>query len=61
MTHYDQLMDVIKDQLYSYYISGTHNDVWDEDDAQKSSRIILEAVEEFQQKRSTTMRWRASD
>jgi hypothetical protein len=61
MTHYDKLMDAIKDQLYSYYISGQQNDGWDEADAQESAKIILDAVEEFQQKRAKLTQWRASD
>jgi hypothetical protein len=61
MTHYDKLMDVIKDQLYAYYISGTHNDGWDESDAQESAALILQAVEEFQDKRVKLGQWRASD
>jgi hypothetical protein len=61
MTHYDKLMDVIKDQLYAYYISGQQNDGWDEADAQESAQIILQAVEEFQQKRAKITQWRASD
>lgn len=61
MTYYDQLMDVIKERLYEYYTYGLHEDSWHEEDAQESARMILEIVEEFQQKRSSTMRWRASD
>lgn len=61
MTYYDKLMDIIKDHLYAYYLSGQQGDGWDESDAQESSRMILEAVEEFQQKRVGFARWRASD
>jgi hypothetical protein len=61
MTHYDKLMDAIKDHLYAYYISGTHNDGWDEAAAQESASDILQTVEEFQQKRADFTRWRASD
>ena len=35
MTHYDKLIDTIKDHLYAYYICGQHNDGWDEADAQQ--------------------------
>jgi len=61
MTHYDKLMDSIKDHLYAYYISGQQNDGWDEADAQESANMILQAVEEFQQKRAKITQWRASD
>jgi hypothetical protein len=61
MTHYDKLMDTIKDHLYAYYISGQHNDKWNESDAQESATLILQAVEEFQNTRSTLNQWRASD
>ena len=60
MTYYDKLMDVIKDHLYAYYISGQHNDGWDEADSHESAFMILQAVEEFQDKR-TSKQWRASD
>lgn len=61
MTNYDRLMDVIKDHLYGYYISGTHKDGWDESDAQETASMILQAVEEFQDKRTKLNQWRASD
>ena len=61
MTHYDKLMDAIKDHLYAYYVSGQHNDGWDEFDAKESAVMILQAVEEFQQKRAKLSQWRASD
>jgi hypothetical protein len=61
MTHYDKLMDVIKDHLYSCYVSGQQGDGWDEADAQESAKMILDAVEEFQQKRTKLLQWRASD
>jgi hypothetical protein len=54
-------MDSIKDHLYAYYISGQQNDGWDEADAQESANMILQAVEEFQQKRAKITQWRASD
>jgi hypothetical protein len=54
-------MDTIKDHLYAYYISGQHNDKWNESDAQESATLILQAVEEFQNTRSTLNQWRASD
>jgi hypothetical protein len=60
MTHYDKLIDVIKDHLYAYYISGKSGGGWDEADSQESASMILQAVEEFQEKRNLK-RWRASD
>jgi len=54
-------MDTIKDHLYGYYISGQHDDKWDEEDAQSSAKSILEAVEEFQSKLAKLNQWRASD
>lgn len=53
-------MDVIKDHLYGYYHSGKSNDSWDEADAQESSHMILEAVEEYQSI-PPSHRWRATD
>jgi hypothetical protein len=61
MTHYDRLIDTIKDHLYCYFISGQHKDGWNEADAQESAMIILNAVEEFQSKRAKLGQWRASD
>jgi hypothetical protein len=61
MTHYDRLMDAIKDHLYAYYVSGQQGDGWDEADAQECASVILQAVEEFQQKRVNLFQWRASD
>lgn len=61
MTKYDKLMDVIKDQLYAYYIIGKSGDGWDEADAKETAHMILQAVEEFQQKRMEIKTWRASD
>ena len=61
MTRYDKLMDIIKDHLYGYYISGQQGDGWDESDAQESAQMILQAVEEFQEKRVKLSQWRASD
>jgi len=60
MTHYDKLIDYIKMHLNSYYISGQANVGWDEADAQKSAHMILQAVEEFQEKRNPKQ-WRATD
>jgi hypothetical protein len=60
MTKYDKLMDVIKDHLYAYYISGQQGDSWDEEDAKESAHQILTVVEEFQSSPQLT-RWRASD
>jgi hypothetical protein len=53
-------MDTIKDHLYAYYVSGQHNDGWDEADAKESAHAILQAVEEYQDKPSIKS-WRASD
>ena len=53
-------MDVIKDHLYAYYISGKQNDGWDEADAQESSHMILQVVEEYQSSPSFC-NWRATD
>jgi hypothetical protein len=61
MTHYDRLIDTIKDHLYGYYIIGKTQDGWDEADAQESAIMILGEVEEFQTKRSKLGQWRASD
>jgi len=61
MTHYDRLIDVIKDHLYAYYISGQQSDGWDEADSHESASMILQAVEEFQATRSKLNQWRASD
>ena len=60
MTHYDYLIDTIKDHLNGYYISGQLGDGWDEADAQESAHMILKAVEEFQDKRNSKQ-WRATD
>ena len=60
MTKYDKLMDVIKDHLYAYYISGQQNDGSDEADAKESSHMILTAVEEYQSS-PYFHQWRASD
>jgi hypothetical protein len=57
MTHYDKLIDAIKQELYEHHINTV---VWDEKDANETSQRILEIVEEFQQTRLTP-RWRASD
>lgn len=61
MTHYDKLIDTIKDHLYGYYISGQQKDGWDESDANESAQMILQAVEEFQTVRTKINQWRASD
>ena len=60
MTHYDKLIDVIKDHLNGYYISGHQGDFWDEADAQESAHMILQAEEEFQENRNLKQ-WRATD
>jgi hypothetical protein len=50
MTNYDKLIDAISNEIYLLNVS---NESWDEESAKKTSRKILEIVEEFQQKRST--------
>lgn len=60
MTRYDKLMDVIADHLYAYYLSGMHDDKWDDTDAKNSAKEILYAVEEFQSS-PIAKAWRASD
>lgn len=49
MTNYDKLIDAISNQIYLLNVS---NESWDEESAKKTSKRILEIVEEFQQKRS---------
>ncbi len=61
MTHYDKLIDTIKDHLYGYYSDGINHDGWDESDANESAQMILQAVEEFQSNRTKLTQWRASD
>ncbi len=57
MTHYDKLIDSIKQELYEHHCNTA---VWDEKSANKTSQRILEIVEEFQQTRALRQ-WRASD
>jgi hypothetical protein len=57
MTHYDKLIDSIKQELYEHHCSTA---VWDEQGANQTSQRILEIVEEFQQTRALRQ-WRASD
>lgn len=57
MTHYDKLIDSIKQELYEHHCNTA---VWDEQGANETSHKILQIVEEFQQTRSIP-RWRASD
>jgi len=57
MTHYDKLIDSIKQELYEHH---SNTAVWDEKSANKTSQRILEIVEEFQQTRALRQ-WRASD
>ena len=54
-------MDTIKDHLYAYYVSGQHDDGWDESDAKESAHLILQAVEEYQATPFSKTHWRASD
>jgi hypothetical protein len=49
MTNYDKLVDAISNEIYILNVS---NESWNEDAAKKTSRRILEIVEEFQQNRS---------
>jgi hypothetical protein len=58
MTHYDKLIDSIKQELYEFYSSTV---LWDERVANKTSHKILEIVEEFQTNRNVINQWRASD
>jgi hypothetical protein len=50
MTNYDKLVDAISNEIYLLNVS---QESWNEEAAKKTSRKILEIVEEFQQKRST--------
>ena len=58
MTHYDRLIDTIKQELWEFYGDVA---VWDEERATVASQRILEHVEEFQTVRSLGKQWRASD
>lgn len=58
MTHYDKLIDTIKQELWEFYGDVT---VWDEKRADVAAHRILEIVEEFQTNRNTFNQWRASD
>lgn len=49
MTNYDKLVDAISNEIYLLNVS---QESWDEEAAKKTSRKILEIVEEFQQIRS---------
>lgn len=61
MTHYDKLIDTIKDHLYQYYVNGIDGNIWSESETAKSAELILQAVEEFQTVRTKINQWRASD
>lgn len=50
MTNYDKLVDAISNEIYLLNVS---QESWNEESAKKTSKKILEIVEEFQQKRST--------
>jgi len=50
MTNYDILVDAISNEMYLLNVS---HESWDEKAAKKTSRRILEIVEEFQQNRSS--------
>lgn len=59
MTHYDKLIDSIKQELYEFHY---HVDLWNEEKATETSHRILEIVEEFQSNRNLVgNQWRASD
>ena len=58
MTHYDRLIDSIKQELWEFYGDIA---VWDEQRANVAAQRILEHVEEFQTVRSLGKQWRASD
>ena len=60
MTQYERLITEIKDHLFTYYSSGSHDDGWDEADANESAHMIVEIVEKFQSI-PTVARWRATD
>jgi hypothetical protein len=49
MTHYDKLIDAIKNEIYNLY---TTTDSWEENEANQTAHKILTLVEEFQQKRT---------
>lgn len=49
MTHYDKLIDSIKNEIYQLY---TTTDSWNEESAAQISHKILTLVEEFQQQRT---------
>jgi hypothetical protein len=49
MTNYDKLIDAIANQMYLLSVS---NETWNEIESQKTSRKILEIVEEFQSLKS---------
>jgi len=49
MTNYDILVDAISNEMYLLNVS---HESWNEKAAKKTSRRILEIVEEFQQIRS---------
>jgi hypothetical protein len=49
MTHYDKLIDSIKNEIYQLY---TTTDSWDEEKASQTAHKILTLVEEFQYQRT---------
>jgi hypothetical protein len=49
VTHYDKLIDSIKNEIYRLY---TTTDSWNEKEATETSHKILTMVEEFQYKRT---------
>lgn len=52
MTNYDKLIDAISNEIYLLNVS---NETWNEENAKKTSRKILEIVEEFQSLRSMVL------
>ncbi|NDB57795.1 hypothetical protein EB001_05060 [bacterium] len=61
MTHYDKLIDIILDKLYTWYVAGQIDSQFDAEMAKKSAHEILTIVEEFQANRNKLTQWRATD
>lgn len=69
MTHYDNLMDSIVDEIYYVWTEVSSWNADDQKTARETAHRILQHVEEFQQNRSTMTtthlkprpQWRASD
>jgi hypothetical protein len=62
MTHYDQLIDSIVDEIYWVW---TEISDWDNEETQQdlkeTAHRILQHVEEFQTVRTNLKQWRATD